>query len=854
MNVLTLGIHRTGCQTDTHVRKMQGEGISRTRLGCDGICLVCERDARQDLKPPMQTAIHDWPEVSRLLDALLELPPEHQEQKLTELARDQPLLVARARSIMNWVDTRSTWLRPRAATLIDTPMPTLAPGQLIGAWRVESVLGAGGMGTVYAVEREAGGFTQRAALKLVQMSGPAEFARFEQERQVLAQFDHPAIARVIDGGTTPAHQPYLVMERIDGGTIDAWCQSQGLSDRARVELLLPVLDAVAAAHAVLILHRDLKPSNVLVTPSGRARLIDFGVAQVLGKAENFEDAAHSPVSAPYAAPELFTTAAPTVAIDIYGAGALLYELLSGRPPRDLSGLPVSIAVARSLTMKVVPLIERRAPDTRGGSALREDLSAIIAQAMQTAPEARYTSMNAMIDDLNRALAGLPVAARKAEPIYRWRRIARYYRWPLAGLTAFTLLVVAGTSAVAWQAREAARARDAAIAEQARTESIKQWMYLLLRESSDPNLNANLRAGILKRAAQRVQDRFATDPQGSAPLLAALGDLYLQTGNYVEAEPLLSRVVKAPSPLAPAPLATAHYDYAQVLVRVGKPSEAAAQLNAARAFWQTDAGRWRSELAASLLVEAQIRRPTAPQEALALTREALAAQRLASGPNSRETAVTYNALGVAESAQRNFSEARAALQKARDAWQALDLSQSPDALNTLNNLAAVEALSGRPEAALPVFQEAVALRRQLFGASAATAALINNMAKILLQLGKAEEALPLASEAVSMARQFTGNDSALSLAAQAGLVDAQLASGDTELAVRTALAALAAAGDRVTPPRVALRIALIRAQIKAKQMRDALRQLAIAEQEAASLGPSAAPFSKPLVDLQALLRA
>ena len=279
----------------------------------------------------------------------------------------------------------------------------LRPGDRLGAWTLVRPLGEGGMGRVYLAERSDGHYQQQAAIKLLLgWSGTEALARLTAERQILAGLNHPHIAKLLDGGTTPSGQPYLVMEYADGDTIDRWCEHQHAPLAQRLALFGTVCDAVAHAHRHLVIHCDIKPSNVLVNRDGRAMLLDFGVARLQGQGA---DAAVG-MTAGYASPEQVAGQTPGVPSDIYGLGRLLAELM----------LPVASNHPRGL-----------------------ELAAVVARATAHLPEQRYGSADDLQRDLQRLLAHQAVAAMGDSSAYLLRKaLRRHWAWLLAGAAAVAL--------------------------------------------------------------------------------------------------------------------------------------------------------------------------------------------------------------------------------------------------------------------------------------------------------------------------------------------------------------------------------------------------------------------------------
>jgi non-specific serine/threonine protein kinase/serine/threonine-protein kinase len=318
-------------------------------------------------------------------------------------------------------------------------------------------------------------------------------------------------------------------------------------------------------------------------------------------------------------------------------------------------------------------------------------------------------------------------------------------------------------------------------------------------------------------------------------------LHFYLGDYAAAKTALAPLVAEGGAKVPDDvLAAAQYDMAQTMVRLGEFAAAEPLLRKAQAFWQSDLPKWSARLIDSRLVEAQILRNSNPVAAAAMLKAASADHAAMFGTANRQAGVFQNNLGVALLAAGDPSGASAALKKAQAIWQATGLTDTPDALNTANNLAALEMLAGRPEASEPLFAEAVRIRRQLYGASAGTAALLSNHGKVLLQLGRIAEAERLLTEAVSMAAEFAGAGSMQHVAALAGLAEARLARGAPD-ALALAREALAAAelGKSPPPAKAMALLSLARAQKAGKDAAGARQSLAAFDALAPSLGPAGA---------------
>lgn len=399
--------------------------------------------------------------VRSALEEAFALDPGERQGFLRELAARDPPLYREVEELLALDAKDDTFLDPpQFPAAHDASLKEgehAARGIRLGPWILLEEIASGGMGTVWRGERADGQFEKQVAIKLIKrgMDSTEVLRRFENERNVLAALEHPNIARLLDGGVSAGGRPYLVMEYVDGVAIDRYVADRALSVRARIELFLAVLDAVASAHRALVVHRDLKPSNILVTPTGMPKLLDFGIAKVL--AEGVSDPARTiggsrPFTPLYASPEQLRDEPITTGTDVWSLGVVLYELLAGRPPFDLS--------ARTMH-EIERIICREDPAPPGAGA---DLDNVVAKAMKKDLGERYASVDAFAGDLRRYLAGMPVAARPDTALYRAARFVRRNRVLVGLATAAVVALIAGTITstrlyrIAEDAREDAQAR------------------------------------------------------------------------------------------------------------------------------------------------------------------------------------------------------------------------------------------------------------------------------------------------------------------------------------------------------------------------------------------------------------
>ncbi|MEY2509449.1 MAG: eukaryotic-like serine/threonine-protein kinase [Verrucomicrobiota bacterium] len=355
----------------------------------------------------------------------------------------------------------------------DSPIPSEA-GRMIGQYKLIKCIGTGGMGAVYLAERADQQFQMQVAIKLIKrgMDTDSVLRRFQHERQILASLEHPNIARLLDGGTTDDGLPYFVMEYIKGERIDHYAEQQHLSMTARLDLFRQVCGAVSYAHQNLVVHRDLKPSNILVTSEGVPKLLDFGIAKIIQAGAGTETLATitaMPAMTPeYASPEQIEGTHATTLSDVYSLGAVLYELLSGRPPYRLQNRS-SQEIAKAITTTQLEKPSARVSRSEDARLLRGDLDNIVLMAMRRDAARRYRSVEQFSEDIRRHLTGRPVIARADTLSYRAGKFWRRNKLGIAAAVLLLLTLIGGIVATARQARRARVQEKRARAEQARAE-------------------------------------------------------------------------------------------------------------------------------------------------------------------------------------------------------------------------------------------------------------------------------------------------------------------------------------------------------------------------------------------------
>jgi eukaryotic-like serine/threonine-protein kinase len=490
--------------------------------------------------------IQRWQQIQELLDVALETDPTQWSGMLgdrcsgdPELRREVEALLARLSTAQGFLDSPPAAL---AAALVhesrEPPGTDQYVGRRIGAYRLVRQIGRGGMSRVYLAERADGGFEQQVTIKLLRagLDSASDLERFRRERQILARLNHPNVARLLDGGVTADGVPYLVMEYVEGETIDRYCARRELAVRERLALFLTILDATQYAHRNLVVHRDLKPSNILVTSDGEVKLLDFGLAKMLepdplAPVEPPTGTAQRWMTPEYAAPEQVRGEPASTSTDVYQLGAVLFELLTGILPfgrRGRSAYELERAILND---------DPAAPSVSG------DLDAIVLKALQKEPEQRYASVDALADDVRRHLSSHPVHARAPSAVYRAQRYLRRHRIEVIAAAGIAVTLIVGSVVSLAAARRAMTARDRAEAASSESEAVTSFLLDLFKVN-DPNearTDSLTVRGLLRRGVARAEllDR---QPAVQARLFQTTGRINQRLGSYAEGQALIERAL------------------------------------------------------------------------------------------------------------------------------------------------------------------------------------------------------------------------------------------------------------------------------------------------------------------------
>lgn len=706
-----------------------------------------------------------WTSISDALDHVWALPPDERAAYLEALAVDKPELHRQVVALLEAEEGSPSFLDDGLEGMFgdETPLPADAPlttGEGLGPYRIIEEVGKGGMGLVYLAERDDGQFEQQVAIKVLRSDGLSDVGvqRFLLERQVLATLSHPSIARVFDGGMLDDDRPYLVMEYVEGEPITAYCDQHRLSIRERLQLFTSVCDAVQHAHRNLVVHRDLKPSNILVTAEGHIKLLDFGIAKLLTATEEesglrlTRTGAHL-MTPEYAAPEQIKGTGISTATDVYALGILLYELLTGcrpydgneRTPYEVMQLVCEREPTRpSTAISFVARGERKEANAASAEALaaarnthrrslqeslKGDLDAIILYALRKEPSHRYSSVQALADDVRNHLQGHAVHARRHSFGYKVKKTLQRHKWPIAAAAVIALLLVGYATTVTYQAAALAEERDRATQEAERAEQVAGFLQDLF-VSTDPFGQASATSGavdltardVVDRGARRLQ-RLENRPVLQANLQRIIGNVYINLGYYDAAAPLL---------------------------------EAAEQQYAALATDAAMVGQIRTmEMRATMWIR-EGRYELAQQAVQQALERAVEAKALNDEQRQEMVWSLRSTLGLLQSE-------RGAVEAAVATYQALldepDIASSPLYQTITHNLAISLGALGRHEEALPLHEESLSYLRQHPDRSEMQTTIASvKMAKAftLQRMGELGRADSLHQVALAMRREILGD--------------------------------------------------------------------------------------------------
>src|SRR6202163_197491 len=493
-----------------------------------------------------------WDRIQKLFHDAADVPKDKQRVFLEAACGGDEELIVEVLAMLDQDASGHSLLDRNIADIAQETLANAIPASLIlkefGPYQILKLLGEGGMGVVYLAERKDLG--TQVAIKVLRDAwlSPARRERFASEQRTLAQLNHPLIARLYDADTLDDGTPWFVMEYVDGIPLTHYCRKHECSVVQRLHLFRSVCEAVQHAHGHAVIHRDLKPSNILVKDDGSVRLLDFGISKQLESLDLQVDQTMTGLrmmTPAYASPEQIRGDRVGISTDVYSLGVILYELLTGQLPFDLSGL--TPAEAASIIAEHEPgrpsTAVKRTADSKSNSHTRSvsktawaDLDVLCLNAMHKDPRRRYQSVEALIRDVDHYLNGEPLEARPDAWQYRIGKFVRRKRRAVAA-TAVIFAVIVGL--VTFFTVRLAKARDTALAEAARTQRIQQFTANLFQggdAAAGPSDSLRV-ITIVDRGVQEAKT-LNHDPKVQAELYQNLGSIYQKLGKFEPADSLL----------------------------------------------------------------------------------------------------------------------------------------------------------------------------------------------------------------------------------------------------------------------------------------------------------------------------
>ncbi len=755
------------------------------------------------------TAGNNWQRIEALFYAALDQPPSERPSFLERACGDDFLLRREVESLLEASGQTSGFLQKpvqEAARWLD-PVEEITIGRQIGAYKLLRVIGEGGMGAVYLAARADDLYKQQVAIKLMH-AGFAQtrrmLLRFSSERQILANLNHPNIARLLDGGIYTG-VPYLVMEFIDGISIVEYCHKNKLGTEARLRLFAAVCGAVEYAHKNLVVHRDIKPGNILVTPEGVPKLLDFGIAKLLSTGDGGLTQTRTTermMTPEYASPEQLRGDPITTSTDVYALGVLLYELLSGTRPFHLTTAnPVDIVhMVCEQTPTAPSRGAKQTPDLAPPDAARKlsgELDNIVLLALRKEPARRYVSVGQLAEDIEAFLDGYPVRARTDAWGYRTSKFIGRHKIGVFAAIVFAVLLVGFSLGMALFARRAQRERLAA-------EREAQFLNSIFQSTTPDQTRGKQITGqeLLDDGTRRVESEFAGEPQLQATLYYNIGQAYVGLGLYQKAEAVLQRaytlrkqtvgdsnldtattldalatsirlqvdfnraellfrkalVIRREKSSATNPLvAQSMSNLGECLYWEGQDAEAESLLREARAIelpLRPDGTLESSDMYLALVLE----RKGSFREAADLLKEAVSISATIDGTESSNYANSLHDLAGALIDAGDLSGAEKMDRQSLAIRRKINAPGYPDLAYPLNNLGFIFLERGDWAGAGPFLKESLEIRRRPGKADARLAASLNNWARMLEEKGDYKGADDYYKQAMEMIREVAGAQS------------------------------------------------------------------------------------------------
>lgn len=734
----------------------------------------------------------NWKKIKQLFTQALELESNQREQFLQDNTQGEENIYQQVKQMLIMDSEQSSSITQSVTNNIQSLISeqfSIQPGDRLGSYEIESIIGEGGMGAVFQAHRIDEEFTQKVAIKVIH-SGSLNtdtLQRFQNERQILADLNHPNIARLLDGGTTENGLPFLVMEYVEGLPIVEYCQSQRFNMNHRIKLFLQVCEAVKYAHQRLIVHRDIKPANILVTSEGQVKLLDFGIAKIL-QPENFTHAISETrseirmLTPENASPEQVLGQVVTTRSDVYSLGNLLYQLLTEQklfdfdkanrlamerliceqdPVKPSACINSQFSLLQQNRSTEKPIAKTSLANLR--KSLLGDLDTIILTALQKEPDRRYQSVEKLSDDIQRYLKNYPIYARPDSLLYRTNKFIRRNRLlvsisGLFGISVFVFMIV-----ILLQSKALEQQTQRAISEADTSARIADFMIDIF-DSSDPNINAgeSLSAKQLLQNGKERIDQLNENPVLQASMLQAIGRVYQKLGDYEQALEMIKRSVSTienTDNFSTRQLAENYAIRADLQFELGEYTLSESLYRKSLELNQSLAEPDEDEITSNQLgLVAVLSELQKDEEALPIQQQILEKQLQRFGPNSREVGEAYTFLGNVLRRLGRHQQAENALLKALSNKRVSYGTMHLETAHTLNQLARTQTFLKKYEEAFEFAQEGLEIRQNIHKTDhPEIAASLGNMSHIMTAAKRYEKAVEYRQASLKVLVNLFGNE-------------------------------------------------------------------------------------------------
>lgn len=691
----------------------------------------------------------NWKKIKQIFSDALEIEASGRQKFVEEACSDDKQLLDEVQSLLAAHETHGPLDKSpeKLKQALYTQFESRQINQKkIGSYKIIDELGHGGMGSVYLAERDDGQYKQEVALKLLRTGFTSETQnqRFLAERQILASLTHKNIARLLDGGITEHGQPWFAMEYVEGLPIDEYCDKNHLTVKERLRLFKDVCNAVQFAHQKLIVHRDLKPSNIFVEEDGTVKLLDFGIAKALKPGEILSELVAVtktgllPLTPAYASPEQIRGESITTSSDIYQLGVMLYELLAGITPYNVSGR--SPSEIEQIICETNPTRPSTAvltiPDDESGKTpeqvstvrqtdpeqlqrlLRGELDIIVLKAMHKESERRYESAGHFASDINNYLQGKPVSAHPDSYLYRGQKFIKRHKIGVASTAIIILLIIGYAVTITYHSQRTQIALEQAEQETEKAEQVTEFMMDMF-EASDPSesLGENVTARQLLESGIAQAEQLQEQPEIQAQMLDLTGRVYMNLGEYEKAEDLLTKAFHLRENHFTPPhndIAESHHNLGILYWNKAQYTEAEHYLRDALQMERELYGERHESVANTMTSLAIVLKELRQfEEAEPYYRQALAMDRKIFGEEHESVAYDLNNFGNFLESQGEYSDARDYYLESLVLYRELFGNNHPRVAGALTNLGRVSDRLGEVEQAVDYHRKALQIRRNVF---------------------------------------------------------------------------------------------------------------------------------------------